>query len=269
MVARGAALWADHLLPHLRAGMRVLDCGCGPGSITLGLAAAVAPGEVIGLDIEPVQIERAHALAAAERMENLRFQTGDVYALPFPDAAFDVVNANSLLSHLSVPVRALREFRRVLRPGGIVAVRDSDWSTLILEPATPVLDLLRPLRIRIYAHQGSDAAYARHQRRLLLEAGFAYAECYPTAHPASGGTPDSVRAYARAMRDHLLVNADGIVAAGMADAVTVEALDTELLAWSERADATVALLFFCSIGWVNAPDISDGRQGDSRRDIHG
>lgn len=253
MVARGAATWAAHLLPHLRPGMRVLDCGCGPGSITLGLAQAVAPGEVVGLDVEPQQIERARALAVAARVENVRFQTGDVYALPFPDASFDIANANSLLQHLSDPLWALRECRRVLRHGGIMAVRDPDWSTMRLEPATSLLDLVRDLRIRVYAHHGSDAMYARQQLRLLREAGFAYARCYPTADPVSGSTAEQVRWHAQAMRDHLLVSSETILAEKMTDAATIEAMANELAEWSERPDATVALLFFCSIGWVDPP----------------
>jgi len=252
MATRDAAEMADHLLPHLRPGMRLLDCGCGPGSITLGLAAAVAPGEVVGLDIAPVQIERAAALAAEQGAKNVRFETGDVYALPFPDASFAAVNANALLQHLSDPVRALQEFRRVLRPGGIAAIRDPDWGTCIIEPATPLLDLARDLRLRLYAYNGGDASYARHLRRLLLEAGFAYAECYVSV--TSRGTPDPVREYARFHVEEMRIFGPTMVAAGLADAATVEAVVEELRAWGERPDATAAIVTFRAIGWVDPPD---------------
>jgi 2-polyprenyl-3-methyl-5-hydroxy-6-metoxy-1,4-benzoquinol methylase len=53
MTSRSAEDSARFFLPYLRAGMRVLDCGCGPGSITVGLAQAVTPGEVVGIDVEP------------------------------------------------------------------------------------------------------------------------------------------------------------------------------------------------------------------------
>jgi len=252
MAERNVAEFADHLLPHLRPGMRLLDCGCGPGTITLGLAAVVTPGEVVGLDIAPVQIERAAALAAEQGVGNARFETGDVYALPFPDASFDSVYANALLQHLSDPVRALREFRRVLRPGGIAAIRDPDWGTWIIEPATPLLDLLRDLRLRLYAHNGSDASYARHLRRLLLEAGFAQAECYASA--MSRGTLDRVRENARNHAEEMRVFGPTMIAAGLADAATVEAVVEELRAWGERPDATSAILTFRAIGWVDPPN---------------
>lgn len=253
MTARGAAEWAPHVMAQLRPGMRLLDCGCGPGTITLDFAAAVAPGEVIGLDIAPVQIDRARTLAAAAQVNNVSFQVGDVYALPFPDASFDVVNANSLLQHLREPVRALREFRRVLRPGGLTAVVDPDWSTMILEPATPLLDLVRDLRLRLYAHNGSDAAYARRLRSLLLDAGFTYAECQPSAMPGSGGQPEHVREFAQTMRDQMRLFSETFQAAGIADAATLAAIGAELEAWGERPDATVALLYFRAVGWVDQP----------------
>ena len=251
MAARSAAGAAAHLLPHLRPGMRLLDVGCGPGSITLDLAAAIAPGEAVGVDIAPVQVERARALAAERGVGNVRFEAADAYALPFPDAAFDAVNANALLQHLGEPVRALREFRRVLRPGGLAAVTDPDWSTWLIEPATPLLDLLRAWRLQVYAHNGGDAGYARHQRRLLLAAGFARAECRVGVREF--GTPEGVQEHTRIFAEQLRAFAPTIVQAGFADAATVEAVAEELRAWGERPDATAAFMVFRSLGWVAPP----------------
>jgi ubiquinone/menaquinone biosynthesis C-methylase UbiE len=128
MRQRTAATHAKFLLPHISAGMRVLDCGCGAGSITLGLAEAAAPGEVIGIDVEPVQIERAQSLAAAQGATNVQFKVADITCLPFPDASFDAVFAHAVLYHLADPHHALKECRRVLRPTGCIGIRDIDYS---------------------------------------------------------------------------------------------------------------------------------------------
>jgi ubiquinone/menaquinone biosynthesis C-methylase UbiE len=129
---RTASTSAAFFVQHLRAGMRVLDCGCGPGSITVGLAAAVAPSETIGLDLQPAQLERARLLAAEQSVSNVRFELGSVYELSFPDASFDAVFAHNLLVHLAEPLRALREVRRVLKPDGIVGIADDDMGTWLL-----------------------------------------------------------------------------------------------------------------------------------------
>jgi ubiquinone/menaquinone biosynthesis C-methylase UbiE len=68
---------ASFLLPHLRPGMSVLDCGCGPGSLTVDLAARVAPGEVVGVDREAGQFAQARALAAERGVTNVRFEEAD------------------------------------------------------------------------------------------------------------------------------------------------------------------------------------------------
>lgn len=126
---RTAADSAAFLLPHLRAGLDLLDVGCGPGSITLDLAAHVAPGRVTGLDASTDVLEAARAAAVDRGDTTTRFEAGDAYALPAPDASYDVVFAHQVLQHLSDPVAALRELARVTRPGGLVAVRDADFAT--------------------------------------------------------------------------------------------------------------------------------------------
>lgn len=194
LARRTAATSAAFLLPHLRPGMRVLDCGCGPGTITMGLAEAVAPGEAVGLDFQPDQIAAARALASERGVANVRFVTGSVYELPFPDASFDAAYANTLFMHLAEPTRALAEMKRVLKPGGVVALADDDHDTWIWEPRTPLMTAWHQLIVRVIEHHGGSVRRSRHHRRLLREAGFAR----PVAGASLGGggvwgTPEDTR----------------------------------------------------------------------------
>jgi ubiquinone/menaquinone biosynthesis C-methylase UbiE len=131
---------AAYLIPHLGTGVSVLDVGCGPGTITLDLAERVAPAPVIGFDFAPAAIEAAQEEAKNQGLANAEFRVADVYALDIPDDSFDVVHAHQVLQHLSDPVRALREMRRVCKPGGIVAARDSDYNAMTWYPADSGLD---------------------------------------------------------------------------------------------------------------------------------
>ena len=79
---RTAGVQGAFFLPYLHPGMTVLDCGCGPGTITIGLAEAVAPGEAVGVDLEASQIDLARAKALERGIPHLRFETGNVYDLP-------------------------------------------------------------------------------------------------------------------------------------------------------------------------------------------
>jgi ubiquinone/menaquinone biosynthesis C-methylase UbiE len=134
---RTAASMAEFFLAHLRPGMRVLDCGCGPGSITVGLAEHVAPGEVIGIDIDPTHIALAQTRAADAGLSNVRFETADMYTLPFANAAFDAVFCHAVLAHLRHPSQALSEIRRVLQPEGVVGTRGSISRGCSLPLTTP------------------------------------------------------------------------------------------------------------------------------------
>ena len=88
---------AGFLLPYLERGQRLLDVGCGPGSITVDLAELVAPGPVVGVDREPAVLEGARRLGEERGLTNLTFEPADVYTLPYPDDQFDVVYAHQVL----------------------------------------------------------------------------------------------------------------------------------------------------------------------------
>ena len=178
---------AGFFLKHLQPGMRVLDCGCGPGTITLGLAEVVAAGEVVGIDIDVDGLDAARSRAAAQGITNVRFESGNIYDLRYPDGSFDAVFAHALLVHLSDPAAALRQMTRMLRPGGVIGIRDADRGFDLRLPETPRLKEMFDLWVRVLVHNGASPFYARHQRELLIEVGLqnvtanAFALTYGTA----------------------------------------------------------------------------------------
>jgi ubiquinone/menaquinone biosynthesis C-methylase UbiE len=249
MSQRAIATDAGFLLPHFRPGMRLLDCGSGPGTITLGLAEAVAPGEVIGIDVSPLQVERARTLAAEHGVDNVRFELGNIYELPFDDASFDVAWANAVLMHLREPVAALREMRRVVRPGGLVAVRDH--GVHLREPRTPVIEQLFDLQAKVceVTLGRSTAGLGMRHRELLHEAGLSRAEGFADA--TVYGNPKRLRETAAAMRGLRSSEETRRIAASLGyDNATQDRLSSELDAWYERPDAIVVIVWSAGLGWV-------------------
>ena len=179
---------AGYLLAHLSPGLRILDVGCGPGTITQDLAQLVAPGPVVGLDASAEVVGQA-AAAAPGGIDNLRFSVGDAYALDQEDGSVDVVHAHQVLQHLTDPVAALREWRRVLVPGGLLAARDSDYAAFVWTPADPVLDRWLELYHELTRRNGAEADAGRHLLAWAVEAGFVDVEfsssTWTFADPAS------------------------------------------------------------------------------------
>ena len=163
---------AAYLLPALVPGTRLLDVGCGPGSVTIDLAARLEPGEVVGVDTSAAVVEIAQKAAADAGADNVTFQVADAYELPFPDDAFDVVHAHQVLQHLTDPIAALREMRRVTRPGGVVAVRDADYSGMTWYPQSDGLDEWLALYHEVTQANEADANAGRKLLSWVREAGF-------------------------------------------------------------------------------------------------
>jgi SAM-dependent methyltransferase len=248
---RTAAQHAAFLLPHLRPGMRLLDAGCGPGSITIGLADAVAPGEVIGIDVNGDAVDEARVAADAKACANVRFEVADVYALPYDDASFDAVFSHAVMQHLREPLRALRALRRVLRPGGVIAVADADHDGSIIAPADPQLDASVELLQRIRQAAGSgDPRVGKRLRSLLHDAGFV--RCEATAVAGYEGSALSAKLtgefWARYFESPALIA--HALELRLADSDGIAAMAAAWRGWSERPGAFWARFHCEAIGWA-------------------
>ena len=165
-----------YLIPSLAPGGDLLDVGCGPGTITVDFARRVAPGRVVGLDASAEVIDKARALAAAEGVLNVEFVVGDAYSTGLADDSFDVVHAHQILHHLADPVEVLREMRRVVKPGGVVAVREVDYAGTVIHPLTPGLLKWAALYQRVHRSNGGEPDAGRRLKAWARQAGFAEVE---------------------------------------------------------------------------------------------
>lgn len=174
---------AAYLLPYLKPGSQLLDVGCGPGSITADFAGRLKPGRVCGIDASSDIIETAR-----RDHPGVEFGVGDVYHLAFDDASWDIVHAHQLLQHVSDPVAALKEMRRVVRPGGIVAARDSDYTTFTWYPHDDRLTRWLDLYQEIARANGGEPNAGRHLLSWAREAGFSQVQ--PSASAWCFATPE-------------------------------------------------------------------------------
>ena len=234
---RGAADSAAYLLAHLNAGMDLLDVGCGPASITADLAERVTPGRVVALDAASGALEAARATLRDRGLsEQVEVTCGDVMALPFEDASFDVVHAHQVLQHLADPVGALAEMRRVTRPGGIVAVRDAVYSAMTWFPEPAGMEQWRSVYMATARANGGEPDAGSRLLSWAREAGFtdvtasASTWCYAT--PAD-------RAWQSQTWAQRCLTSFGprAVELGLADGADLEAMAQAWRQWGDSEDA--------------------------------
>ena len=243
---RSATEYADFVLPSIDSGDRVLDVGCGPGSITVGLAKVA--GHVIGIDVDDAEFAEARAYAAEHGISNVEFHEGSIYELDQPDASVDVCTLCSMMETLDDPLAGLAQVRRVLKPGGLIGASSIEYGGLILHgPGEPLLRRFYELRLKLWEAQGDVHPYrGRELRRLLLAAGFEQVEARTTYF--SYGTEERVRTFglgrAADCRDEWYV--DGLTERGFADQNEIDALEQAWTTWAGSPDS------FAAFAWGRA-----------------
>jgi ubiquinone/menaquinone biosynthesis C-methylase UbiE len=237
------------LTPHLRPGMRLLDAGSGPATITVGLAEIVAPAEVVGIDLAPSQVANGEAVAHERSLSNLRFEVADVAALPFPNASFDAAFSSNALEYLTDPGSGLRELRRVLKLGGVIGICDADVSTLRLSPDSRFTREFVRL-FRRWREVGASPYYAPHQRSLLRDAHFAPREAFTFAECIAGreATTNMAQGVIELLSGPMGAT---LIERSWADPAQVEELVQDARAWGKDPDALWAAIQFAAVGWAS------------------
>ena len=252
---------AAYLLPHLRDGLRVLDVGCGPGTLTVGLARHVGPtGSVVGVDVSESVIAEASAHAAAEGAGNVTFRVGDFRSVDdLGPASFDVVHAHQVLQHLRDPVGALTVMGRLARPGGIVAARDSDYPAFVWTPADPRLDRWREIYLAVSDRNGTAGDAGRWLLRWALDAGFTDAGVEYTTSTWTFATPADRAWWGDLWAERTVASslATQAVEYGVASPAELEEVAAAWRDWAIRPDATFVLLHGEVIARSPSPACSD------------
>jgi SAM-dependent methyltransferase len=249
LAVRSAAVYADFLIPHLADGFRVLDVGCGRGTITVGLAAGLSGAQFVGVDPED-EFDEPRRYAVAHGIGNVELRVGDVYSLEFAEDEFDACLCHSMLETLERPLDGLREIKRVLKPGGTLGVACVEYGGLIL--AGPGVELLRrfyALREELWLRDGhADPYRGRELRGLLGHAGFDGIEatskyiCYGTSEEVSSfGTDRAADCgdtwYRRDAVRH-----------GLATEAQIDEMQKAWLDWSASPDAYAAFAWCRALG---------------------
>jgi ubiquinone/menaquinone biosynthesis C-methylase UbiE len=233
---------AGYLLPLLRPTDRLLDVGCGPGTITADLAARLSAGSVTGLDEAPTAVAETRRLSAERGLRNLTVTNGSAYALAYDDGAFDVVHAHQVLQHLADPVSALREMARVCAADGIVAARDADYSAMSWYPDRPELRRWMELYQQVARHNGGEPDAARRLVGWARAAGFASVTA--TASAWCFADPGDLDWWSGTWADRLLTSSfgDQAVALGFTDGEELARLAQGWRSWATAADAWFGIL---------------------------
>ena len=247
---RSAEEYADFVLPSIHAGDRLLDVGCGSGTISVGLAQVAS--HVTGVDLADADegFAGARAYVAEHGIDNVEFREGSIYELGFPDASFDICTLFSMMETLDDPLAGLAEVRRVLRPGGLVGASSIEYGGLILHgPDEALLRRFYELRLGLWDAQGDvHPSRGRELRGLLHAAGFTRVEARTTYF--SYGTEERVRTFglgrAADCRDEWYV--DGLTEHGLANQSEIDSLEQAWIHWAQSPDSFAAFAWGRAIG---------------------
>ena len=244
-LSRTAENSAQHLVPHLKPGLRILDVGCGPGTISRSLASLVGPsGQVIGMDPSQEVIQQASSGLGAGEHANVSFEVGDAVKLRFGDSTFDIVHANQVLQHVRVSdqVTILKEMRRVVKkPGGILSLREGDMtaSSIFPDPNDQYRNFIATY-VRTARTSGADPQFASKIHQCLRKSGFSNDEVAISARAQvyGGNKPSEAIWWGESWESRCLLSGfhDNAISSGQASEEDMQNLAKMWKDWSQSGD---------------------------------
>lgn len=239
---RTVANSAAFLLPHLQPTFSLLDIGCGPGTITSGFCSYLPKGSIIGVDLGESVIAHAKSSHPSSEFPNLSFEVGDILkGLRWDDNSFDVVYFHQTVLHLPDPIGGLREAKRVLKPGGLLAMRETD--TLNWYPELPGLKKYNQCLDSMLKSKGARGLAARGLHTWAKEAGFERGKMDIGAGTQVYSTPEERRWWAKIHVDRIRGEVgDKMLELGLLDKEGLEQMVNDFEQWAEDEDGWYAAL---------------------------
>ncbi|PCH37775.1 S-adenosyl-L-methionine-dependent methyltransferase [Wolfiporia cocos MD-104 SS10] len=238
---------AAYVLKVLRPNMHILDVGCGPGTITIDFATRVPRGQVIGLENSTATQEQFNSNASMRGVSNVKFVVGDVLKLDFPDNTFDIVHAHQVIQHVTDPLGALREMRRVTKPGGFIAVREADFASNSWFPEEGILQDLydwRDMHFRVARTLGGEPNAGRRLVAWARDAGFDRAAITATTSAWCYSTPEERAWWTGLWVDRVLYSsfAKNVISLGYGTQDDLERMARAWQKWGASEDGWYALM---------------------------
>ena len=247
---RRASTHAAFFIGYLKPGMTLLDAGCGPGSITVDLAKIVAPGRVIGIDIDPKHIELAQKKIAEAKVPNVVCQVGDINALDFSDESFDAAFSHGVIEYLSDPVHVFKELYRVLKKGGVLGVRHADWGGFLLAARSDYVRKGFSLFTQMMEENGGDPYFGRKQASYTRKAGFtnmtvsASYDCWTSTPENARRNLDFMAGYCQSPEFR-----DPVVEHGLSSQEDLDKIIAAFQEWRNDPDAFAAEAWAEAVAW--------------------
>ncbi|KAF2170862.1 hypothetical protein M409DRAFT_63900 [Zasmidium cellare ATCC 36951] len=239
---RSAEKQADYLLPKITATSRILDVGCGPGTITCDFARIASQGQVFGVDYSEAALGSAQNEARDRSITNITFQTGTAHSLPFDDETFDIVHCHAVLVHIPDVPTALREMRRVCKTGGYVAAGEPDWGTCIIHPHDARLQRWIEVHRELKRRENVEPNCGRHLATWALEAGFDQDKVNVDCDVLRYFGTEQVRWWGQLYSKRMPTEVgERAIKYGVATAEEVEQFATAYLQWSQMKGALWAM----------------------------
>ncbi|KAK7408533.1 hypothetical protein QQX98_009294 [Neonectria punicea] len=241
---------AGHLLPRLKSivketpQLKLLDVGAGSGTISASLAKYMPDGQVLATDLSDEILDRAGKYAESVGVKNIKFQKANVYELPFPDSTFDVTHAHQVLCHLDAPADAIREMLRVTKPGGVVALRESEMRMWCMWPELPALLQFHDVIAKTLVANGGQDNGGRQLVSWTMKAGVARDDITASFGTWCYSAPEDRKVWASAMMERLR---DGqmrgkAIELGIATEQEIDDMANAWDEWSKTDDATLGIM---------------------------